>query len=148
MIMKIRLMTIGDYDDVYCLWKNTTGMGIRSIDDSMLGIEKFLRRNPTTNFVAIEDDKIVAVILSGHDGRRGYIYHTAVDTKYRGQGIGTKLLEAVYAAFRKEEITKCGLVVFTNNEVGNSFWKSKRWEKRIDLSYYSKSLKSENNNNS
>lgn len=142
--MKIQVMSINDYNHIINLWQGTAGMGIRSVDDSKLGIEIFLKRNPTTNFVAIEDNKIVGAILSGHDGRRGYIYHTAVDVKFRGQGIGTKLLEAVYCALEKEGITKAGLVVFTNNEIGNSFWKSKGLEKRTDLNYYSKSLNSEN----
>ncbi|MDF2880504.1 MAG: GCN5-related N-acetyltransferase [Clostridiaceae bacterium] len=71
-------------------------------------------------------------------------YHTAVKAEYRGQGIGTKLLEAVYAALAKEGITKAELVVFTNNEIENSFWKSKGWKKRMDLNYFNKSLNSDN----
>ncbi|MDF2674541.1 MAG: ypeA, partial [Clostridiales bacterium] len=125
--MKIQVMTIKDYEDVYSLWTNTPGVGIRSIDDSKPGIEKFLDRNPATSFVAVDDNKIVGVILCGHDGRRGYIYHTAVDIKYREQGIGTKLLEAVYAALKGEGINKAALIVFSNNGIGNSFWKSRGW---------------------
>jgi ribosomal protein S18 acetylase RimI-like enzyme len=142
--MKIRTMVIDDYDKVYKLWTNTTGMGLRSIDDSKTGIAKFLIRNPSTNFVAIVNDKIVGVILSGHDGRRGYIYHTAVDINYRGQGIGRGLVEAVYKALNEEGITKAGLMVFKNNNIGNTFWKSIGWEERDDLNYYSKSLNLEN----
>ena len=142
--MKIRTMVIDDYDKVYKLWTNTTGMGLRSIDDSKTGIAKVLKRNPSTNFVATFNDKIVGVILSGHDGRRGYIYHTAVDINYRGQGIGRGLVEAVYKALNEEGITKAGLVVFKNNNIGNPFWKSIGWEERADLNYYSKSLNLEN----
>lgn len=137
-------MDINDYEDVYCLWTNTPGVGMRSIDDSKPGIEKFLKRNPNTNFVAIDNNKTVGVILCGHDGRRAYIYHTAVDIKYRNQGIGTMLLEKVYAALMSEGITKVALVVFTNNEIGKSFWKSKDFEKRNDLNYFNKSINSEN----
>lgn len=142
--MKIRNMVIDDYEKVYKLWTNTAGMGMRSLDDSKAGIAKFLKRNPTTNFVAAVNDEIVGVILSGHDGRRGYIYHTAVDINYRGQGIGRRLVEAVYKALDGEGITKVGLVVFTNNDIGNMFWKSIGWEKRVDLNYYNKSLNLEN----
>lgn len=142
--MKIRLMCINDYKQVFELWKNTAGVGLRSIDDSEPGIEKFLMRNANTNFVAIENNKIIGIILSGHDGRRAYIYHTAVNSKFRGHGIGTKLLEAVYSALEKEGITKAALVVYENNEIGNSFWKSKGWEKRMDLNYYNKSLNRNN----
>lgn len=142
--MKIQLMTINDYDNVHHLWTSTTGMGLRCIDDSKPGIEKFLKRNPSTNFIALEDNKIVGVIMCGHDGRRAYIYHTAVDINYRGQGIATKLLEAVYDALNREGINKAALVVFTHNDLGNFFWKSRGWEKRNDLNYYNKSLNNEN----
>ena len=63
----IRVMTIEDYDEVYKLWKKIRGFGIRSIDDSKEGVERFLRRNPTTSFVAVKEGKIVGSILCGHD---------------------------------------------------------------------------------
>ena len=83
--MKIRKMTINDYQGVYQLWNNTFGMGMRSVDDSKEGIAKYLNRNPETCFVAEFENKIIGVILSGHDGRRGYIHHTAVNDTVRKQ---------------------------------------------------------------
>ena len=73
--MTIREMTIDDYEEVYHLWKQIKGFGIRSIDDSREGVERFLMRNPTTSVVAEKDGKIVGSILCGHDGRRGCLYH-------------------------------------------------------------------------
>ncbi|MDV3425763.1 MAG: GNAT family N-acetyltransferase [Bacillota bacterium] len=134
----IRLMTIEDYDSVYLLWSETKGMGLRSLDDSKEGIEKFLKRNPTTSFVSEIDGEIAGVILCGHDGRRGYIYHTAVKQSQRGKGIGKELIKCAYKALESEGITKGALVVFKTNEIGNSFWKSQGWQKRDDLNYYSK----------
>ena len=63
--MIIRNMTITDYDYVYDLWLNTPGMGLNNIDDSRQGIEKYLRRNPETCFVAEKDNMIIGVILCG-----------------------------------------------------------------------------------
>ena len=130
--MEIRMMTIYDYEKVYELWTNTAGMGIRSLDDS--------KRNPTTNFVAIIDDTIIGVILSGNDGRRGYIYHTAVDIKHRGNGIGKSLVNRALEALAKEGINKAALVVFKNNDIGNAFWDSIGFEERVDLNYRNKSI--------
>ena len=76
--MTIRRMQIGDYDEVHALWLSCTGMGLNDLDDSRDGIRRFLERNPETCFVAEDEGKIVGVILAGSDGRRGYIYHTAV----------------------------------------------------------------------
>ena len=67
--MCIRQMKIEDYDRVYALWKTIRGFGIRSIDDSRAGVERFIRRNPSTSIVAEKDGQIVGSILCGHDGR-------------------------------------------------------------------------------
>jgi N-acetylglutamate synthase len=138
--LEIRIMAIEDYEEVYKLWSNTAGVGMRSLDDSREGISKFLQRNPTSNFVALIKNEIVGVILSGHDGRRGYIYHAVVKVEFRGQGIGKALIEAVYKALKDEGINKIGLVVFKTNEIGNPFWQSQGWDERTDLNYYNKSI--------
>ena len=63
-------MTIEDYDQVYHLWKTIHGFGIRSIDDSREGVERFLKRNPTTSVVAEEEREDRRCIPLRHDGRR------------------------------------------------------------------------------
>jgi ribosomal protein S18 acetylase RimI-like enzyme len=136
--MQIRLMVKSDYTEIYSLWLKTTGIGLNSIDDSEYGIALYLKRNPTTNFVAIIDEKIVGVIMSGHDGRRGYIYHTAVDTEYRGNGIGKALVNMAIKALENEGINKVALVVFKNNEIGRAFWRKIGFEEREDLDYFNK----------
>lgn len=121
--MRILEMTIDNYDEVFMLWTSIKGVGIRSIDDSKEGISKFLKKNSTTNFIAVENDKIIGSILCGHDGRRAYIYHTVVDKNYRGKGVGKPLVNAVIESLKQEKINKAALVVFSNNEIGNGFWK-------------------------
>lgn len=143
--MKIRLMTTEDYNEVYKLWTNTNGMGMRSLDDSFEGIAKFIKRNPKTNYVAYDENKIIGVILCGHDGRRGYIYHTAVNPDYRKSGIGKALVKSVIHALKKEEINKVALVAFAANDLGNKFWQALGFEKRDDLVYRNTSI-NENNN--
>lgn len=140
----IRVMTIEDYDGLYELWKTIEGMGIRSIDDSREGIERFLKRNPTTSIVAEEDGKIVGGILCGHDGRRGCFYHVCVAKDYRHKGIGTAMAEAAIEALRDEKINKVSLIAFRRNLGGNAFWKKIKWEERTDLNYFDFSL-DENN---
>ena len=136
-IMEIRLMTIDDYDAVYELWCQTAGMRLRSNDDTREGISKFLEWNPTSNFVAVENNEIVGVIMCGMDGRRAYIYHTTVKEPLRGKGIGKALLNKVYEAIRSAGINKNGLLVIKDNEIGKGFWRSQGWEERHDVLYYS-----------
>ena len=138
--MIIRSMTINDYDNVYNLWINTPGMGLNSVDDSKEGIGKYLKRNPSTCFVAESDDNIVGVILSGHDGRRGFIHHTAVAADFRNQGIGRELVNHAMTALINEGITKVALVAFSKNKTGNAFWESLGFKAREDLCYRNKSI--------
>ena len=140
----IRIMTIDDYDGVKALWMKIKGFGIRSIDDSREGIERFLKRNPSTSVVAIEDGKIVGSILCGHDGRRGCLYHVCVDEQYRMHGIGKSMVVKAMEALQKEQINKVSLIAFTKNDLGNAFWKEIGWTKREDLNYYEFVLNEEN----
>lgn len=140
----IEPMTIEDYDDVYRLWAATEGMGLRSLDDSRAGVTRFLARNPSTCFVARQAGGIVGCILSGHDGRRGYIYHTAVDKQLRGQGVGSKLVERALAALAAEGITRCGLFIYQENSAGQSFWRGRGWQARPDLVYFDLPLRPDN----
>ncbi|MCI8286603.1 MAG: GNAT family N-acetyltransferase, partial [Lachnospiraceae bacterium] len=71
----VRTMTIEDYQGLYALWKTIKGFAMRSIDDSREGVERFLKRNPTSSVVAVDENgTIVGGILCGHDGRRGCLY--------------------------------------------------------------------------
>ncbi len=140
----IRIMTMKDYNEVYALWKKIRGFGIRSIDDSREGVERFLKRNPTTSVVAVENDKIVGSILCGHDGRRGCFYHVCVDAEYRRQGIGKSMVVASMEALKEEHINKVCLIAFTRNDVGNAFWNTIGWTRRLDLNYYDFTLNEEN----
>lgn len=138
--MKIKTMSISDYADVYSLWLSCKGMGLNSLDDSRVGIEKFLIRNPDTCFVAEIDNKIVGSILAGNDGRRGYIYHTAVSPQYQKHGIGSTLVDTAIDALKKLGINKIALVVFDKNENGNAFWEKQGFTERNDLIYRNKTI--------
>ena len=133
-------MKIADYDDVYDLWRKTPGMGLNDIDDSREGIERYLKRNQRTCFVAELDSEIVGVILAGHDGRRGYIHHTCVDPTLWNNQIGTRLVDTALEALRSEGISKVALVVFERNERGNGFWQRMGFTTRPDLVYRNKAL--------
>lgn len=140
----IRTMTIEDYPDVYQLWQKISGLGLRSIDDSRTGVERFLKRNPDSSVVAVEDGKIIGSILCGHDGRRGCLYHVCVDAAYRRRGIGKEMVVAAMKALQKEEINKITLIAFTKNDIGNAFWNTIGWVKREDLNYYDFALNEKN----
>lgn len=140
----VREMTIDDYDKVYALWTSIQGFGIRTLDDSREGIERFLKRNPTSSVVAEQNGRIVGAILCGHDGRRGCFYHVCVARDYRKHGIGHRMAQFAMRALQAEGINKVSLIAFKSNEVGNAFWRSVGWTEREDLNYYDFTLNEKN----
>lgn len=133
-------MSVDDYNAVYNLWLSCSGMGLNDLDDSEEGVRKFLERNPETCFVAENDGMVIGVIIAGNDGRRGYIYHTAVNPLFRGRGIGRKLVESAMNALKEAGINKVALVVFGRNKDGNEFWKKMGFTVREDLTYRNKTI--------
>ena len=133
--MKIEQMTIEDFEEIHQIWSATEGMTLRSIDDSKEGIERFLKRNPKSNFICRKDGKIIGGVLCGHDGRKGFIYHIVVKKKYRNRGIAKSLVEAVKKALKEEHITKIGVLVNADNISGDKFWESLGFKYFDDLIY-------------
>lgn len=146
MSVKILPFTIKDYDAVLELW-NSVGMSKRAlnpIDDSREGIERYLHRNPATCFKAVsESGKLIGVILSGHDGRRGIVHHLCVNPNAQRCGIGSQLVKAAEEALKAEGIQKIFILVFNDNEKGNAFWEKQGYSLRTNLNYRNKSLNSE-----
>jgi len=142
--IQIRVMEPADYDQVYKLWMSIKGFGIRSIDDSREGVERFIKRNPTTSVVAVADNEVIGAILCGHDGRRGCFYHVCVKESFRKHGIGKKMATVCMKALQEEGINKVSLIAFKSNTVGNKFWRKVGWTFREDLNYYDFTLNEEN----
>ena len=144
MNIQIRPVAIGDYDLIYQLWCSTeqSKRALNPVDDSREGIEKYLRRNPNTCFLAYDadSDSIAGVILTGHDGRRAIVHHLCVHPEFRRQGIAQRLVRTAEEALKKEGISKVFGLVFKDNDPANSFWESQGYTLRTNLNYRNKSL--------
>ncbi len=148
MSISIRLVTIEDYDAIFQLWNSTeqSRKALNPVDDSRQGIERYLKRNPTTCFLAESKDgtgdapEVVGVILTGHDGRRAMIHHLCVHPSFRREGIAGLLVKTAEEAIRKEGINKIFGLVFKENDVANAFWEKQGYTLRTNLNYRNKSL--------
>lgn len=139
-----RLVTIEDYDSIFELWNSTeqSRRALNPVDDTREGIDRYLKRNPTTCFAAVADGKIIGVILTGHDGRRALIHHMCVHPDYRRLGIAARLVALAEEALQKEGIQKVFGLVFKDNDTANSFWEAQGYSLRTNLNYRNKSLNS------
>ena len=114
---KIRKVTIQDYDAIFELWNSTeqSRRALNPIDDSREGIDRYLKRNPNTCFAAEKDEKIVGVILTGHDGRRAIVHHMCVHPDFRRKGIAGRLVSTAEDALQKEGIQKIWIMILQMN---------------------------------
>jgi ribosomal protein S18 acetylase RimI-like enzyme len=131
--MRISEMKIKDYDEVFSLWEKTEGMGLHNDVDSKKGISRHLRRNPGFSLVARDKGKLIGTVLCGYDGRRGYLFHLAVDKSCRKNGIGKALVNRALSKLASIGITKCLIFVFGKNRSGQKFWKHIGWTPRPDI---------------
>ena len=132
-------MHITDYEQALQLWQSLPGMGLSGADEKET-IRDFLQKNPSTCFAATKDGNLIGTILGGSDGRRGYIYHLAVQQSEQNKGIGNKLVDLCLNEFRKSGIQKCHIFVISDNADGIAFWEKVGWQMRDDILVMSKEI--------
>jgi N-acetylglutamate synthase len=127
--LETREFTIGDYAAAIELWQRVEGLEIAEGDDKK-GITLFCARNPGVSRVAIDGSTIVGVALCGQDGRRGHIYHLAVDPAYQGRGVGKRLVDECLEGLRRTGVKRAMILVDEENGLGRKFWNRHGWEEQ------------------
>jgi len=84
-----------DYQSVLALWR-AARPGIHvGPSDGPDELARKLQRDPDLFPIAEAAGKLIGTVLGGFDGRRGMVYHLAVDAGWRGQGIGWALMDVL-----------------------------------------------------
>ncbi len=130
----IREMNMEDYPEVRALWERTEGLKLDESDE-YTNLERYILRNPKLNYVAEVHNQIIGTIKCGQDGRRGYLYHLAVDTSYRKQGVSKLLFSKCLNELKKQNIFKCTVYVLEDNDIGLNYWQHHGWEK-LDSNFH------------
>jgi len=136
----IRAMMMRDYRQAFALWSRSEGMGLSGAD-SRPAIAAYLRRNPGLSLVARRGPEVIATVLCGHDGRRGFLHHLAVAKPYRGQGLGARLVSTCLAKLAAAGIEKCHIFLHAANRSGRKFWSRVGWKARRDLIVMSRDMR-------
>jgi len=106
------------------LWE-TAGHGIRiGSSDSPLEIKKKTERDPDLFLVAEIEGNLIGAVLGGFDGRRGMVYHLAIDRDYRRRGIGESLMQELELRLRAKGCLKYYLLVTKDNGEAIDFYES------------------------
>lgn len=116
-----------DYESTLILWESIeSGMRV-GISDTPQEVQKKLERDPDFFLVAEVDNKIIGTVMGGFDGRRGLIYHLAVDKNERGRGIATSLLAEIEKRLKAKGCIKALMVVIRDNIPAMQLYKSRGW---------------------
>ncbi|KKM85153.1 hypothetical protein LCGC14_1291890 [marine sediment metagenome] len=129
--MKIENYSMKLYDKVIELWRKA-GISVGS-SDSKEELEKMLKRNPNLFLIGRKNQKIIAVVMGGFDGRRGYVHHLAIDPDFQKKGYGRMMMDKIHNIFLQMGVHKVHLFIEINNKEVVNFYESMGWEKRDDL---------------
>ena len=135
--IKLREMTLADYDAVMALWN--AAEGVRA-NESREEFDRILRRNPDLSCIALAGDQLAGAVLCCHDGRRGYLYHLAVANAFRRQAVGRQLVDRCLARLQAAGIRRCTIFLLADNTAGETFWRQTGWRERTDLKAFAKDL--------
>ncbi|MBA2586193.1 MAG: GNAT family N-acetyltransferase [Chthoniobacterales bacterium] len=122
-----RAFEIADYEAAVRLWSEIDGVEVAE-GDCRDDIARFISRNPQLSPVAEAGSVIVGAALCGHDGRRGHIYHLAVEPAYQRLGVGKRLVDECLVGLRAAGIERVIILVAADNARGRAFWRRAGWE--------------------
>ena len=129
-----------DYEQVYELWQ-TIEKGVHiGRSDTLDEIGKKIKRDPDLFLVAESNGNIIGAVIGGYDGRRGLIYHLAVKSSFRGQGIGSELMDEVESRLRAKGCLKCYLLVTLDNIEVADYYMQRGWQHMDQIQLYGKEL--------
>jgi ribosomal protein S18 acetylase RimI-like enzyme len=120
--MEIRPYQADDEDAVVTLWQrcNLT----RPWNDPHKDIRRKLQVRPDLFLVGVREGKVVATVMVGYDGHRGWINYLGVDPDYRRHGLGQAIMEEAERLLRACGCPKINLQVRTSNQDVIAFYQA------------------------
>ncbi len=120
MRLTVRALEAQDQDAVVALWKRC-GL-IRPTNDPHQDVQRKLRVRPELFLVGTLDGEIVASVMAGYEGHRGWLNYVAVDPAHQRQGLGREIVSGAEARLRELGCPKINLQVRTSNRSAIEFY--------------------------
>ena len=122
-----------DIADVVALWQ-ACGL-TRPWNDPQADIALARRRPNSTVLVGRDADAIVATVMVGHDGHRGWVYYVAVDPDHHGKGHGRTIMNAAEDWLRQAGVEKLMLLVRSDNTKVQAFYEQLGYDEQKRVIY-------------
>ncbi|MFW6196073.1 MAG: GNAT family N-acetyltransferase [Thermoplasmatota archaeon] len=137
MNLEFKTPSIKEYEDILDLWDECDLPYKPEGRDTKYNIDKEIKDQPEYWIGAYDDENLVGIIVGTDDGRKGWINRLAVDEKYRGKGIGTKLVKLLEQEFEDNGFKIWAALIEPDNPEAMEFFEEKGFED-LDIKYYSK----------
>jgi ribosomal protein S18 acetylase RimI-like enzyme len=121
-VMEIRKFEIRDEVEVIALWEECNL--VVPWNDPKKDIQRKLKVNPELFLVGILDGRIVASIMGGYEGHRGWVNYLAVSPSIQRKGYGRQMMEVVETKLREVGCPKINLQVRDTNKGVIAFYKA------------------------
>jgi ribosomal protein S18 acetylase RimI-like enzyme len=109
-------------DDVIDLWNRCNLL--RSWNDPKKDIKRKIKVNPELFLLGFIDNRLIATVVGGYDGHRGWINYLAVDPAYKQRGFGKQIMEAVEEKIGALGCPKINIQVRADNKDTLKFYES------------------------
>lgn len=108
------------HGDAVALWRQT-GL-TRPWNDPDADLRRAVTGSASTVLGAVEDGRLLATAMVGHDGHRGWVYYLAVTPAQQGRGLGRRMMQACEQWVQTHDVPKIQLMVRTDNEAAVAFY--------------------------
>ena len=124
--MKIRPFQASDTTAVVELWRQC-GL-ITASNDPVLDIERKCRIAPELLLIGDKEGQLIATVMAGYEGHRGWLNYLAVSSGHRGRGYGSQLVTYAETLLREKGAPKINLQVRSTNEEVIAFYRRRGYE--------------------
>ena len=120
--MKLRPYQLTDKDKLIALWRECGLLAPQN--DPSKDIERKLKVDPDLFLVGVIEDNIVASIMGGYEGHRGWVNYLAVKPSQQRKGLGQQLMQEMETLLKQKGCPKVNLQVRTSNPSVIAFYEA------------------------
>jgi ribosomal protein S18 acetylase RimI-like enzyme len=109
-------------EEIVALWER---VGLtRPWNDPRLDFARAAAGPASEVLTGLSDGRVVATVMVGHDGHRGWVYYLAVEPEQQGRRLGTKMMTAAETWLQDRGVPKLEVMVRNQNRAVDGFYLS------------------------